>query len=72
VQPKRRVGESAYHGRDFLKAACGAGQGIEAPEAEESVENFDHLVECLGGRSSVLLDEPPDYDTQSLPQNSVV
>jgi hypothetical protein len=67
VQPERRVGELAHHGCDFLNAARGTGEGIEALEAEKGVENIDRLVKCLGGRSSILLDEPPDDDTQALP-----
>ena len=61
------MGESAHYGRNFLNGACGTGQGIEALEAEESIENVDRLVECPGGRLSVLLDETPNDDTQALP-----
>src|SRR5690349_20876509 len=67
IQTECRVGESAHHGCDFLNAASGTGEGIEALEAEESVENVDRLVEGLGGRPSVLGDEPPDDDTKALP-----
>src|SRR5262249_46037009 len=67
VQTDCRVGESAHHGCDFLNGARGTSQGIKALEAEEGIENVDRLVECSRGRLSVLLDEPPNDDTQTLP-----
>jgi len=61
------MGEPTHHGRDFLNATGRTGEGIEALEADQGVENVNRLLECLGGWSSMLLDKSPDDDTKTLP-----
>src|SRR5438445_261175 len=61
------MGEPTHHRRNFLNAASRTGEGIEALEADQSVENINRLLDCLGSWSSMLLDKPPDDNTKALP-----
>ena len=45
VQIECRVGELLHHRYDFLNAASGASEGIETLEADQGIEDIDHLVE---------------------------
>jgi 2-polyprenyl-6-methoxyphenol hydroxylase-like FAD-dependent oxidoreductase len=65
-QTKCSSGEPLHHGYNLFNAAHGAGESIEALKADQRVEDVDHLVKCLCGRSVVLLDKPLANDTQAM------
>ncbi len=67
MQTKRRTGKPLHHGRDFLNTTRGAGEGVETFEADQGEEDIDRLIKGFRSRSSVLLDEPLDDDTKTLP-----
>jgi len=67
VQTECSSGEPLHHGYNLFNAAHGTGESIEALKADQRVEDVDHLVKCLCGRSSILLDEPLANDTQAMP-----
>jgi len=66
VQPNRRTGKLLHHRRDFLNTTRGASEGVEKLEADQGEEDIDHLIDGFRTRSSVLLGEPPDDDTNTL------
>jgi hypothetical protein len=67
VQPNRRTGKLLHHGRDFLNTTCGASEGVETLKADQGEEDIDRLIEGFRSRLSVLLEEPRDDDTKTLP-----
>src|SRR5437870_4909033 len=66
-QTERRAREPLHHGSDFLKAARGACEGIETLEADQSVEDVNHLIEGLRGWPPIFFNEAPDDDTKASP-----
>src|SRR6266516_854586 len=66
VQTECRTGNPLHHGRHLLQAARGTGESIEVLETEQGEENADHLVECFGVRTSILLCEPLAEYTQAM------
>ena len=60
------MGKLLHHRCDFLDTTRGASEGVETLEADQGEEDIDHLIEGFRSRLPVLLDEPPDDDTNTL------